>query len=109
MHARTSKCSVCCVADQVFRSEMMAALQPVLQSQSNGYFIDSCVVHTETCGDSWYGFLVNGVSMAESFSNWYTASGGPTQLLDKAPIAWDGHGNPTCTVSVGGWCVAPVV
>ena len=37
----------------------MAAAGPVIQSPTNGAFIDSCVVHTQSMGHSWTQFKVD--------------------------------------------------
>lgn len=91
-----------------FRKDMLTALAPVMASKTNGYFFDTCVVHTETCGPSWYGFLAvpENVSMAETFGNWVFQRAGLSQIVDTAANVWSGTGgNPTCvTVSPGGWC-----
>ena len=85
---------------------MAKALAPLLHSSTNGYAFMTCVVHTETCWDSWFGFVASpsGASMASAFSDWYFARGGSRQVVDDSANAWAGHGNPTCDVSPGGWC-----
>jgi hypothetical protein len=79
----------------------------VLASTSNGYFLDTCVVHTQSCSPSWYGITVeaaDNATMATAFGNWYFGRDGPSRVLDGSPNEWYGHGNPTCGVSTGGWC-----
>ncbi len=95
-------------AVQVFGEQLRKLIAPALALKRNGYFLDTCVVHTETCSPSWYGFAVASdanATMASSFSNWYFGRPGSSQVDDEAPLAWSGAGgNPTCGASVGVWC-----
>ena len=78
-----------------FNQVLVEKLQPVLASTSNGYFIDSCLVHCEARGDIfWSTISAKGHPLRESFADWYyerPSSEGATRVLDcKYPC------NPTC-------------
>ena len=80
---------------QHFNQVFMEKLQPVLASTSNGYFIDSCLIHTQAHADkSWTMITAQGHPLRESFADWYyerPSSEGATRVVDcKYPC------NPTC-------------
>lgn len=84
-----------CTAQQMkyfyeFRTQFLSALEPAIQSDSIGIFIDSCLQHCQTLTDNtWNDIRVNGSSMREAFEAWY--KGKPLQYIDCAYPC-----NPTC-------------
>ena len=69
---------------------------PVLSSPSqNGYFFDSCYIHCQTYEDdsAWTQTTINGVTMAQSFGDWYFERSTNTRLKDCDAVF---PCNPTC-------------
>jgi len=75
----------------------MAAAGPVIQSPTNGAFIDSCVVHTQSTGHSWTQFKVDNQTIGDTFYAWMT---GNTAVYKPKVIDCAYPCNPTCTTTV---------
>jgi hypothetical protein len=93
-------------AIEQYGQQQRAALDTVLNdTRANGVWIDTCIVHTQTCAPSWSGIRAqpSQLSMAEAFGAWLNGQAVP-RVVDEAGLPWQGGANPTCTVSVGGWC-----
>ncbi len=75
-----------------FRSDMLQALAPVLAKNSpHGGFLQACFTHVVEDVGGWTSVLINGMSQAETFWNWFTGTGTPVQVDTFPP--WS---NPTC-------------
>ncbi len=58
-----------------FRTEMLGALSPVLNSSTNGIFAAECSFHVIVNNDgSWARVIVQGQSQVDTFDAWYTNS-----------------------------------
>ena len=83
-------------AVQRYKAAFDSQVQPVLSSPPrNGYFLDSCYIHCQTIEDdlAWNVVAINGVTIAESFGDWYFNRSNNTRLKDcddEFPC------NPTC-------------
>lgn len=80
-----------------FKAAFDRQVEPVLSSPSqNGYFLDSCYIHCQTFESdiTWSEISIGGVTMAQSFGDWYfERSGSSTRLKD---CDTDFPCNPTC-------------
>jgi hypothetical protein len=78
-------------AFQNFRTSMLQALTPALQSSTDGMWTDACVIHCQTLDQGgWTSIKVGGYSLQQTFGNWYFGRGHPKQN----DCAWPC--NPTC-------------
>ena len=85
-----------------YKEDFNHQVEPVLSSPSkNGYFIDSCYIHCQTYEDdvAWTQISINGVTIAQSFGDWYFGRSANTRLKDCD----DGFPcNPTCPTPESG-------
>ena len=73
----------------------MAAVRPAIQSATNGVFIDSCVVHTQsTSSNSWKQFKVDNQTIEDTFYAWMT---GNTAVYKSKVVDCAYPCNPTCS------------
>ncbi len=79
-----------------YKAEFDRQVGPVLSSPpQNGYFFDSCYIHCQTIENdlAWTGVAINGVTMAQSFGDWYFERSANTRLKG---CDTDFPCNPTC-------------
>ena len=63
--------------------EFQEAAYPVITSESNGAFLDSCLTHCQSLSDkSWNLIEVGGQSARKTFSNWYFKTSGMSKEVD---------------------------
>ena len=66
---------------------------PAIQSPTNGYFFDSCIIHCQSTNtEAWTGTLVGGQTMRDTFYYWLTNN---TDFSFKQ-MDCDYPCNPTC-------------
>ena len=72
----------------------MQAVPVINSSSTNGYFFDSCYIHCQTIENdlAWNEVEIDGVTMAESFGDWYFDRSTNTRLVDCVGVSC----NPTC-------------
>ena len=76
----------------------MAAVSPVIQSSTNGAFIDSCVIHCQSLSaTSWMQFKVENQTVGDTFYAWMT---GNTTVYKSKVVDCVYPCNPTCSKSV---------
>lgn len=83
-----------------YKDEFDGKIQPVLSSPlSNGYFLDSCIIHCQTNYDdvTWSAYAIDGRTVAQSFGDWYFDRPASTRLKD---CDTDFPCNPTCSEAV---------
>ena len=50
----------------------MSQAKPILESNSTGLFLDSCLIHCQTLTDEpWSKYGVGGQTMRDTFADWY--------------------------------------
>ena len=65
--------------------EFKQAEIPILDSKSNGGFLDSCLAHCQSLSDAaWIETQVNNQSARETFSYWYFGRSGERKVIDCA-------------------------
>ena len=73
----------------------MAAVSPVLQSSTNGAFIDSCLIHCQSLNrNSWTQFKVDNQTVEDTFYAWMT---GNTTVYKSKVVDCAYPCNPSCT------------
>ena len=56
-----------------------------IASQTNGAFLDSCLIHTQSLySKSWDSYKVKGQSIRETFADWYFDRAGEDKEVDCA-------------------------
>lgn len=75
--------------------EFLKAAGPVIQSPTNGAFIDSCLVHCQSLSTtSWTQFRVDNQTVGDTFYAWLTGS---TDTYKPKAVDCAYPCNPTCT------------
>ena len=65
--------------------EFLEAASAPIASQSNGVFLDSCLIHCQSLNSkSWNGYKVKGQTMRETFADWYFDRSGEDKEVDCA-------------------------
>lgn len=76
-----------------WRATFLAALQPAVQSTTNGLFTDACLYHCQSLSDTlWSKIKVGGQNAHDTFSDWYFKESGKGKEIDGAY-----PNNPTCS------------
>ena len=85
----------------LYRNDTIANLQPVVDSDRDGIFLDACCQHCQSNDNghprTWTTVAIGGVTPADSFEAWMSggASAQGAKLVDAGPYGT----NPTCV----GW------
>ncbi|XP_065888035.1 uncharacterized protein [Dysidea avara] len=78
-----------------YGQEFKAAVSPVIQSPTNGAFIDSCVIHCQSLSTtSWTQFKVDNQTVGDTFYAWMT---GNTAMYKSKVVDCAYPCNPTCS------------